>query len=217
MGPKFIHGKALRFWGLLIAMKASSQVSGMSASRNMYWRCVLAGGRSLCWRICECGCRRRLHRGCCMCMREGLPTVRVLVFIFEVVACLTTRCSWRSENDAAGPWVPFRFSYKQDAILSEVCPCDSFHLLGPKWIHAFRTKETFDIIINFPDSMDALYDLREFLLQFHLLIFARLQDCLQHVDQCANLISSLWKSYTSSSFKWFYIPSFTPNSFTEKS
>ncbi|KIM39184.1 hypothetical protein M413DRAFT_415749 [Hebeloma cylindrosporum] len=42
-----------------------------------------------------------------------------------------------------------------------------------------RTKEIFDIIIDFPESMGALYDLR---------------DCLQRVDQRANLVSSLRKS-----------------------
>ncbi|KIM41173.1 hypothetical protein M413DRAFT_160178 [Hebeloma cylindrosporum] len=52
-----------------------------------------------------------------------------------------------------------------------------FHI--NKTLCDLRTKEIFDIIIDFPDSMGALYDLR---------------DCLQRVDQRASLVSSLRKS-----------------------
>ncbi|KDR83236.1 hypothetical protein GALMADRAFT_206844 [Galerina marginata CBS 339.88] len=52
-----------------------------------------------------------------------------------------------------------------------------FHI--NKTLCDLRTKEIFDVIIDFPDSMGALHDLR---------------DCLQRVDQRANLVKSLRKS-----------------------
>ncbi|PPQ79767.1 hypothetical protein CVT25_003320 [Psilocybe cyanescens] len=52
-----------------------------------------------------------------------------------------------------------------------------FHI--NKTLCDLRTREIFDIIIDFPDSMGALQDLR---------------DCLQRVDQRSNLVKSLRKS-----------------------
>ncbi|KAF8816437.1 hypothetical protein BYT27DRAFT_7221469 [Phlegmacium glaucopus] len=52
-----------------------------------------------------------------------------------------------------------------------------FHI--NKTLCDLRTKEIFDIIIDFPDSMGALHDLR---------------DCLQRVDQRANLVKTLRKA-----------------------
>ncbi|KAF8812048.1 hypothetical protein BYT27DRAFT_6431262 [Phlegmacium glaucopus] len=52
-----------------------------------------------------------------------------------------------------------------------------FHI--NKTLCDLRTKEIFDIIIDFPDSMGALQDLR---------------DCLQRVDQRANLVKTLRKA-----------------------
>lgn len=53
-----------------------------------------------------------------------------------------------------------------------------FHI--NKTLCDLRTREIFDIIIDFPDSMGALQDLRE---------------CLQRVDQRANLVQALRKAY----------------------
>jgi anaphase-promoting complex subunit 2 len=62
-----------------------------------------------------------------------------------------------------------------------------FHI--NKTLCDLRTREIFDIIIDFPDSMGALQDLRE---------------CLQRVDQRANLVQALRKAYVCliSSFLW---------------
>ena len=89
-----------------------------------------------------------------------------LLFSWWVVTCLTIMYSRRSENDAVGRWATFRFSDKQDAMRFEVCSCYSFHLLDSKWIYASRTKEIFDTIIDFPDSMGALHDLRVYYPNF---------------------------------------------------
>jgi len=95
----------------------------------------------------------------CVCER-GFQSYVLLPIFLGFVACLTIGYSGINENDAAWHWVLFRFSYKQDAVQFEVCSCDSFHLLGSKWVSASRTKEIFGIIIGFPDSIGALYDLQ---------------------------------------------------------
>ncbi|KAJ8481473.1 hypothetical protein ONZ45_g15310 [Pleurotus djamor] len=64
------------------------------------------------------------------------------------------------------------------AMLSGVGPRFDFHMA--KTLCDLRTKEIFDIIIDFPDSMGALQDLKE---------------CLQRVDQRAALVQSLRQSH----------------------
>lgn len=112
----------------------------------------------------------------CVCERGCQPYV--FPIIFWVAACLMIKYSGRSEKDATRCWIPFWFSYKQDAVRFEACSCGSFHLTS-NWIYASRTKEIFDIIIYFPDSMGALYDLRVYNPNFF-------SDFIQLIDICSS-------------------------------
>jgi anaphase-promoting complex subunit 2 len=90
-----------------------------------------------------------------------------------------------------------RFDFHMNKTLCDLrCViCDCFRMyFQPLFL---RTREIFDIIIDFPDSMGALQDLRVCLI-FTPLLFASLtaktQDCMQRVDQRAALVQSLRKA-----------------------
>ncbi|KAL0961464.1 hypothetical protein HGRIS_006408 [Hohenbuehelia grisea] len=68
-------------------------------------------------------------------------------------------------------------SEEAHAMLQSVAPKFEYHI--NKTLCTLRTREIFDIIIDFPDSMGALHDLKE---------------CLQRVDQRENLVDALRKS-----------------------
>ena len=74
-----------------------------------------------------------------------------------------------------------------------------FHLT--KTLCDLRTRELFDIIIDFPESTPALEDLKVHSnyssSQSSLIV---IQECLSRVDQRANLVQSLRKVYVPQSF-----------------
>lgn len=61
-----------------------------------------------------------------------------------------------------------------------------------------RTKEIFDIIVDFPESMGALQDLKvgmNFCGRYKLNILFYTQECLARVDQRADLVQALRHAY----------------------
>jgi anaphase-promoting complex subunit 2 len=91
---------------------------------------------------------------------RGATTRRFCATFFRVVLFDDSITSGGGENDVAGRWVALRFPYQQDPMRFEVRLCSLFTLVVPTESILPRTKEIFDIIIDFPDSMGALYDLR---------------------------------------------------------
>ncbi|KAG6815869.1 hypothetical protein H0H87_010659 [Tephrocybe sp. NHM501043] len=91
--------------------------------------------------------------------------------------------AWMSDKMVAWMLLPYARSAKNPdearTMLAGVGARFDFHM--NKTLCDLRTKEIFDIIIDFPDSMGALQDLK-------------LQDCLQRVDQRSALVQSLRKS-----------------------
>ncbi|KAG5644323.1 hypothetical protein DXG03_008681 [Asterophora parasitica] len=89
--------------------------------------------------------------------------------------------TWMSDKIVSWMLLPYaRGASNPDeakAMLQGVGSRFDFHM--NKTLCDLRTREIFDIIIDFPDSMGALHDLR---------------DCLQRVDQRASLVQSLRKA-----------------------
>jgi hypothetical protein len=131
----------------------------MSLLRIMFWRCVRENGLNRCWKTWEFGCLRKSFRGCCMFMLEVLRMVRFRFSFsfFHTLILLVFLIAEEARSMLQG--VGSRFDFHINKTLCDLRFVFWTFLCYGSWFN-LRTKEIFDIIIDFPDSMGALHDLR---------------------------------------------------------